>query len=90
MKPALSILALLSPLIFLSRMARSYLLSLWQTIHGGLMYLLQNLQKLIIPSLVIPRVISDLAIEHASQILPMEGRNWMPHMGHRMVTSLLV
>jgi len=87
MKPALIIFALFRPFIFLRRRERRSLLSLSQKIHGGRMYLWQNLQKLTMPSLVIPTVISVLAMAHASQILPIDGRNCMPHMGQRMVTS---
>ena len=41
-----------------------------------------------IPYLVIPIVMSALAIVQASQMFPIEGKNCMPHIGHRMVTSL--
>ena len=87
MNPALIILALLSPLIFFSNKARRSLLSLAQAIHGGLMYLLQNRQKLTIAYLVIPMLMSVLAMVQAEHMLPMEGMNCTPHIGQRMVTS---
>jgi hypothetical protein len=50
------------------------------------MYLWQNLQKLTMAYLVIPIVISVLAIVQAGQTLPIVGINWTPHIGHKMVT----
>ena len=41
-----------------------------------------------IPYLVMPIVTSALAIVQASQMFPMEGKNCMPHIGQRIVTSL--
>jgi hypothetical protein len=38
--------------------------------------------------LVIPIVISVLAMVQAGHTLPMVGINCTPHMGHKMVTSL--
>ena len=87
MKPALMILALLRPLIFFNNKARSSLLSRSQAIHGGRMYRLQNRQKLTTAYLVMPMVMSVLAMVQAEQMLPMVGMNWTPHMGQRMVTS---
>lgn len=59
------IFALFKPFIFFNKIARSYLLSRSHATQGGLMYLLQNLQKLMTASLVIPIVISVLANIHA-------------------------
>jgi len=87
--PAFRILVLFKPLIFLRSKERSSLLSLSQATQGGLMYRWQNLQKLTIPYLVIPMVMSALAMVQASQMFPIEGKNCMPHMGHRIVTYLL-
>ena len=70
MKPAFIILALPNPLIFFNNIANSYLLSLSQETHGGLINLLQNLQKLMIASFVIPRVISVFESKQASQTFP--------------------
>lgn len=53
------------------------------------MYRWQKRQKLTIPYLVMPTVMSALARAQASQMLPMEGRNCTPHIGQRIVTSLL-
>ena len=69
------ILALLSPLIFLSKRESSSLLSRSQAIHGGRMYLLQNRQKLTMAYLVMPMVMSVLAMVQAEQTLPMVGMN---------------
>jgi hypothetical protein len=41
-----------------------------------------------IPYFVIPIVMSALEIVQASQIFPIEGKNCMPHIGHKIVTSL--
>lgn len=75
MKPALRILARPSPRIFLSRSESSSLESLEQAIQGGRMYRVQNLQKLTIASLVIPRVRSALARVQEEQMLPIVGEN---------------
>ena len=88
MNPALIILALLSPLIFFNNNANNSLLSLSHAIHGGLIYLWQNRQKLTIAYFVIPIVMSVLAMVHAGHTLPIVGRNWTPHIGHNMVTYL--
>lgn len=74
-KPALMILALLSPFIFFNNNASNSLLSLSQAIHGGLIYLWQNLQKLTTAYFVMPMVMSVLAIVQAGQTLPMVGMN---------------
>lgn len=73
MKPALMILALLSPLIFFNRIAKSYLLSLSQETQGGRLYLWQKRQKLMMPSFVMPMVMSVLANIHASHTLDSFG-----------------
>lgn len=53
------------------------------------MYRWQKRQKLTMASLVMPTVMSVLLSAHAEQMLPRVGKNCMPHIGQRIVTSRL-
>lgn len=87
MKPALMSFTLFNPFIFFNKIESSYLLSLSQATQGGLIYLWQKRQKLIIAYLVMPIVMSVLASMHASQTLDSLGWNWIPHIGHKILAS---
>ena len=87
-KPSVDNFCFVETLDFFNNNANNSLLSLSHAIHGGLIYLWQNRQKLTIAYFVIPIVMSVLAMVHAGHTLPIVGRNWTPHIGHNMVTYL--
>ena len=87
-KTASIILTLFNPLNLFKHIDKSSFDSLSHSVQGGRKYLLQNLQKLIIPSFVIPIDISVWVMMQFVQIVVLvsPGLNATSHREHKIVT----